>query len=266
MNTGDISFMDANNKQRLTLSRNEIHIWATNLKPFYSLMKDYTKILSPLEVERANNFKFVTHRNRYLLSRSILKMILGGYLSMDPGKIAFTTRPDGKLYIPPELNPALIKFNVSHSHDLAVYAIAVEQEIGIDVEYIRAIAGLDSLVNNVLSKHEQKDFRTIPEHDKLETFFKYWAHKEAYLKTTGEGLAHDMRRIEFLQDSYGDLRLVHVDGKDIDPSRWFVSKLMTREEYICALVAVGNDCMVTYFDWETDKKLLFTEGQQELKQ
>ena len=55
--------------------------------------------------------------------RGLLRRLLGAYLNVEPGEVRFATGPAGK----PELEDlahSRLHFNVTHSHGLALYAVA----------------------------------------------------------------------------------------------------------------------------------------------
>src|SRR3954447_15740394 len=66
---------------------------------------------------------------RWANARAALRQTLAEYLGEDPA--ALRIRDEDK----PRLEPASpLRFNLSHSADLALIAVATEREVGIDVE------------------------------------------------------------------------------------------------------------------------------------
>src|SRR6267154_4791481 len=118
----------------LILAPDEIHIWKTFLKSPPS----YAQLLSTDEQQRANRFIFEKHHNRFVAGRAILRSILSGYLQIEPQDICFSYQPNGKpdLAIVKEALP--LRFNLAHTGDLAVYAVTIGTEVGIDVEQVRS--------------------------------------------------------------------------------------------------------------------------------
>src|SRR5262249_38435202 len=92
------------------------------------------QLLSPQERARADRFRFEKDRNAFTIARGLLRIILGSYLQTTPSAIEFTYGSRGK---PSVVSARPIQFNLSHSGDLAVYAITEGYEVGADVEYIR---------------------------------------------------------------------------------------------------------------------------------
>jgi 4'-phosphopantetheinyl transferase len=124
--------------------------------------------LSPDERTRAARLRFERDRRRFVVARGVLRALLGRYLEIPAGSVRFVYNPFGKPALAPELGG--LKFNLSHSADLALIAVAEDAEVGVDVELIR----------------EDPDWVEIA--GSAQAFFSDWTKKEAYVKARGEGL------------------------------------------------------------------------------
>ncbi len=71
------------------LDRGEIHIWHARLEQLNGLAQNLALTLSPDERDRANSFRFELDRERYAMSRGILRKLLGEYLGVSPGDLDF---------------------------------------------------------------------------------------------------------------------------------------------------------------------------------
>ena len=80
-----------------------------------------------------------------------------------------------------------LRFNLSHSHDLAMYAFALARDVGVDIEMIRADAANDRIAENFFSPTEVAMLRALPHERQVEGFFNCWTRKEAYVKARGAG-------------------------------------------------------------------------------
>src|SRR5437879_8739867 len=119
----------------LNISANEVHVWKVDLFP--RAVPDVNGVLSSDERERASRFHFERDRQRFMIAHSSLRMILGRYLNFPPAMLTFGQTDYGKPFLT-NIEAAGLLFNMSHSGDVAVIAVAREREVGIDVELMRA--------------------------------------------------------------------------------------------------------------------------------
>ena len=73
-------------------------------------------------------------------------------------------------------------------------------------------------------------------------FFRFWAHKEAYIKATGVGLTYNMAAVEFTYIN-NSLKLYKVKGIEIEPDTWsvFELELKSYSDYAGALVVKNSN-------------------------
>lgn len=145
-------------------------------------------LLSPQEQLRADAFAFALLRDRYTTAHGMLRWILGYYSEQLPSSLVFTAGPFGK--------PALgngdatnLRFNLSHSGNMALVGVALADEIGVDVEHWNDRFGVAELAPRVFSRAEYLALRTLDAESALrEGFYAAWTRKEAYMKATGHGI------------------------------------------------------------------------------
>jgi len=80
-----------------------------------------------------------------------------------------------------------VRFNLSHSEGLVVFAVARAREVGIDVEYIRRDFPVDGVADRIFSATEREALASLGTERKLHAFFTSWTLKEAYFKGLGVG-------------------------------------------------------------------------------
>ncbi len=217
---------------------NELHVWMYSLESLgkNSSIDYYLPFLSPDERKRAAAFKFKKYKSSNIFSRGLLREKLGEYTGIKPDEIEFSYSPAGK----PELankNCADIKFNVSHSEDLIAIAFSSGNEVGIDVEHVRHLNDLEGMINYNFSDFEQDSIEGYIGGERNDVFFRFWAHKEAYIKATGDGVVFNIARVEFVIVD-NSLKLYRVKGKEIEPDAWFVFELDLKDynDYAGALI------------------------------
>lgn len=185
----------------------QVHVWwASCVLPPPGLARSQSW-LSPDEQQRAARFAFERDRQRYIAGRGLLRQILGVYLQQDPATLSFCYGPYGK----PSLahGPQDLYFNLSHSADWALYAIA-SIPVGIDLEALRPVPQMDGIVKRYFSELEQQTFRALPEALQPTTFFRAWTCKEAYLKAIGQGLTLPLSQIDVELDPQKTIHYRHL--------------------------------------------------------
>jgi phosphopantetheinyl transferase len=113
-----------------------VHIWRADLR---AIGDQPAQLLCKEELARAAGI--VPERKRVLWARSrgVLRTLLGRYLDRDPRELRFTLGPHGKpALVRARVGPTEdLRFNLSHSGSLALYAVTVGRELGIDIECAR---------------------------------------------------------------------------------------------------------------------------------
>ena len=212
---------------RIPLRTGEIHIWQATLAGSKEYVAEMRSLLSADEIQRADRFIFEKDRNRFTVARAILRLILENYGEVSARNLKFEYSPAGK---PSLASPSSLDFNLSHSGDLAVYAIRTGTSIGIDLEKINPEIEYQELAARFFSNQENAALDSIPVQFRIEAFFRCWTRKEAYVKALGEGLSlpFDQFSVSFIP---GDFPCV------IGKPEWVVHDLSIHPEYAAALVA-----------------------------
>src|SRR3954449_11781288 len=129
---------------------------------------------------------------RWANARAGLRRGLAGYLDEEPA--ALRIRDAHK----PRLEPqSPLRFNLSHSGDVALIAVASEREVGIDVERVERERDVQRLARRMFLAAERE--AVAESHDPVLTYHRHWVAKEAFAKATGRGLA-SMRSFEVSLD------------------------------------------------------------------
>lgn len=149
--------------------------------------------LSRSEMDRADRFVFARDRDRFIAGRAKLREILGGYLNKSPSQLDFLYGAHGK----PQL--AGLDFNLSHTGDLAVLAVAQDVTLGIDIEAIKPIDM--AVARSHFAPSEIEALRQLPSAEKRAAFYRCWTRKEAYLKARGTGLMTDLNSFSVTLDA-----------------------------------------------------------------
>jgi 4'-phosphopantetheinyl transferase len=238
---GDMEHLRQISDQPMLLAVNEAHLWSVDLHELDAIEKrQLNAILSPDEQERANRFKFDRHRDRFMIARANLRMILARYLEISPPQIQFGYSSSGK----PHLAEGLVKlddrgtrsleFNLSHTENLAIYALASYKAIGVDVEYQRSIENIEQLAKRFFNPHEAAQLSGLSAQAQHDLFFQIWTLKEAYLKATGSGLV-DLEKVQTDLQNGKVIGLVFPDREQF----WQTYQFRPKPNYVAALVVGG---------------------------
>jgi 4'-phosphopantetheinyl transferase len=215
------------------LERGEIHVWRTDLNEQSDGLQSFLRVLNETERTRAERFHFKKDRDRFVIARGILRMILGRYLYVEPERLQICYGPHGKPALADVHNKDRLYFNVSHSHSLTLYAMARERELGIDVEYVRQGLAIESIARQVCSPGEIEKLLKLPPNQRNQAFFNCWTRKEAYVKAVGKGLAFPLDQLEVSFAPNESAALLRESGKIV--SGWSLRDLSPGPGYVAAI-------------------------------
>ncbi|HET6514240.1 MAG TPA: 4'-phosphopantetheinyl transferase superfamily protein [Thermodesulfovibrionales bacterium] len=214
-------------------------------------MRALEHILSADELSRAGRFHFQTDRDHFIAARGLLRSILGMYLKRDPSHLTFCFGPNGKPSIKERTNAKALRFNASHSEGLALFAVALDREVGVDIEYIRPDLSVCDLVAQACSRGEAESLNLLPEHSRLEALYTLWTRKEAYLKAQGTGLTNNLTDIEVI-GSPGDLAET-IEIRDTQRgTSWILKDLDVAPGFAATLAIERGNLHVRCWQWESE--------------
>jgi 4'-phosphopantetheinyl transferase len=212
---------------------NEVHVWRARLDVPWSWTFD--EALSLDDRARADRFRFESDRRKFCVARASLRLILGRYLKAKPGRLQIDTGDYGKPHFADQKASQGLRFNLSHSHQLALISIARDREVGVDVEYIRPNFVTDEVAGHFFSPAEAEQLRALPAEVKTQSFFNCWTRKEAYIKARGEGLYCQLDQFDVSVAPGSPARLLNsrLDAKEV--TRWSFQDLFPEPGYAATL-------------------------------
>ena len=233
----------------MSLSIAGVDVWRVQLRQSAVLVRQLLRTLSPDEISRAANFCIERDRVRFIVARGVLRSILGRCLGIEPDQLAFHYGPQGKPYLSDVAARSSIRFNLSHSDDVAVYGITQGRDIGIDVERVRHDFPGDEIAVRFFSPRERALLCSLPPRMSAETFFRFWTCKEAYVKARGGGLSISFNHFDvsdILNRSNGTLK--GRSGREPD-SIWSLMEFDPGPGYVAAVALEGYPCRLTCRRW-----------------
>ena len=152
------------------------------------------------ERSRWQRFLSPVAQRRYVLCRAALRAVLCGRIGCPNESLAFVAAKHGKPYALVDGQPASISFNVSHSGNHGLIAVAPRGRLGVDVEERAPRRNLDNLIEGVFSPLERAELESLEGCQQLHVFFRFWTIKEALVKAHGKGLSMKVAELEIPED------------------------------------------------------------------
>lgn len=198
------------------------------------------------ERARASRYRSLELRNWFVAAHSFLRQVLSQYLDTRPGEIRFRHLPQGK----PELaENRHIRFNLSHTRDIAVVVVARDREVGVDVEDLRDNLDMLGLARRYFSPVEAQWVESAPPEMRAEAFLTCWTGKEAYVKGRGDGLSFRLDGFQVLPRAGSDVLELQVYGDPRESCRWRIERLPLPPGHLAALAMEGASSRSRVLRW-----------------
>jgi len=233
----------------LILGSNEVHVWRASLDEPPPQIDSFLHTLAADERTRAERFHFQRDREHFITAHGVLRAILGLYLNKAPESLSFCYGSHGKPAVASESNGNVLRFNISHSHGVALYAIARDHEVGIDLEFIRGELEVAQIAERFFSRGEIATLRALPLSLRKYAFFLCWTRKEAYIKARGEGLSLPLDQFDVSLIPGEPAALSSTRPDSGEALRWSLQDLTPGCGYAAALAAEGRGWTLSCWQW-----------------
>lgn len=174
-------------------------------------------------------------------------MVLSSYIHYPPQAIEFCYTRQGKPFLAKSCGGDVLQFNLSHSEGLVLYAVAQCRPVGIDVECVRKLSDMDSMVKAFLSESEIRQLRSLPWKQQRRAFFAAWTRKESYLKAIGAGISESMQSVEVSLAPEASAKFLKLPG--LGGQSWQLLHLDPAPGYVGSLAVEGSDLNVRCLRW-----------------
>jgi len=235
--------------RKVILKNNEVHVWCSSLTLKPEILNKLRLILSTDEIERADRFHSQKDQFGFIAGRGILRSILGYYLQIEPSEIRFTYNTHGKPSIANITEASGLNFNISHSHELALYALTRGRGIGIDIERLRSNLSFERIAKRFFPPAEFEKLRSLPPEEFVEGFFNFWTCKEAYIKAIGKGLSIPLNQFAVTVHANKTVKIQNSKTNHCEESRWSFYTLRPAPGYVGALTVEGKKLRIKYWMW-----------------
>lgn len=231
------------------LEMDEVHVWCTILDRPRSEVQDLEMVLSADEHLRALRFRVPKDRDRFIVARGLLRLMIGCYLDHDPAQLRFRYGRHGKPMLAGEFRSDIPRFNLAHSNGMGLYAFARDREVGVDLEWLRPHPMDAQVAERYLSHREKECLGDVPCSERHKVLLRSWTRREAYIKARGEDLSF-LLRLSHLAFVPGEpVGIVSTDEESRQRPRWFLMDLDVPPEYVAALVVEGSGCQSISRQW-----------------
>jgi 4'-phosphopantetheinyl transferase len=176
----------------MRLHAGAVHIWTADLDAVDTQIE---RLLDEQERERAARIVREPVRQRWMAARGVLRVLLGAYTDEHPSALRFAQEARGKpmLDLP---GRSRLRFNLSHSGPLAVYAVTEMCAVGVDVELVARRMGAvgrpdeAALAQRVLGSATAERLRKLDPQAHRQDFLRAWVRHEAEGKRLGMGVGN----------------------------------------------------------------------------
>jgi 4'-phosphopantetheinyl transferase len=230
------------------LNRDELHVWLASMEIAPRRLGELERTLSADEIARAGKFYFERDRLRYVGRRGILRAILANYLETKPSALRFLYNEFGKPRLEDSQQARSLSFNLSHSRELVLIAVAIDRDIGVDIEFIDDAVASEEVAKRFFSVNEIAALEALPQSLRHVGFFNCWARKEAYIKARGMGLSIPLDSFD-VSSIQGEKATLVGTEKSSDVSDWKIESLNLDSRYAAAVAAPGRDWSVARRNW-----------------
>ncbi|MDP1769551.1 MAG: 4'-phosphopantetheinyl transferase superfamily protein [Nitrospirota bacterium] len=226
------------------LAPNAVHVWGIELDGSPRCLERCAQWLDEEEQQRAARLIREEDRRSYVFAHGGLRAVLSRYLGIGPDVVAMYRREAGK----PSLVGAVggrhaITFNMSHAHGRALIAVSKGQEVGVDLERVRADVDVVKLSERYFAPSEHATIMQAIQEQRAARFFRYWVSKEAVVKAQGVGL-QALSQCEVLLGADGVGAEIRVPVDSPLQANWRVRLLSCGEGWEAAVAAQGKDWVV----------------------
>ncbi|MFS4467938.1 4'-phosphopantetheinyl transferase family protein [Maribacter sp. 2210JD10-5] len=228
------------------LHTGELIIWTIDLSESKKGINFFNSILNKAEINKANAFRFDKDRDCYVITRGLLKTLLGFYWNKRPDQIELEYNSFGKPRLPSRYG---LKFNVSHSQNFSVICFLKDAEVGIDIENCKRDINLMDLAENFFSKKEVENLKKLPFLERDRAFYRCWTRKEAFIKAEGSGLSFPLKQFAVSLDNDLEAELLNTYWDEKSKDNWTLKSFVPAEGYLAAIATKGKIDRYVFHEW-----------------
>ncbi len=235
----------------LRLSPDYVDVWRTSTSLRDGEVESFNAVLSPAQRARSERIRVVEKRRQYIITQGLTRILLARVLDAEPHALEFVRGPKGKPYLSGSFADAGVQFNMTHTSHMALIAMTLDREVGVDIERIRDNLQWEKLARRYFSPLEYRDFSSLPQSVRLGVFFTLWTRKEAVLKAIGTGLGGGLGSFDVSVDPGAKPALLDNRWNGRFHGDWTITPLEPGAGYVGTLVTERDGFGVRC--WEADR-------------
>lgn len=183
---------------RKELAPHDIHLWAIDLAQLHAT--PYSALLHSAEQARAARYRDRAAQIRYRRGRIGLRILLNAYTGLANDDLGFGYGDRGKPALQNELPGGEFCFNYTLSGDKALYALAWNRQLGIDLETLPRKINAQLLAKRKLAAAERQAWQAVAPPWQERAMLACWTRKEAYGKALGVGIRYTINQVPMFVD------------------------------------------------------------------
>ncbi len=207
-------------------SNKKVALFLFSVSELNSHLANCNTLLDDKERLKAERFFNSVDRNRYVLSRAIMKLLAAKYLNKSTLEIEVVVGENKKPTIKGYKD---CHFNISHSGNNSIIVFH-DEAVGVDIEELNPSFNYSEIIEEVFNSSEREAILNASE--PIHLFYNLWTRKEALIKATAKGIDEDFRLFSCL-DGHHSLK-GHVIGSELD---WMIETFDIPNNIICSLAS-----------------------------
>jgi 4'-phosphopantetheinyl transferase len=231
------------------VSHELVHVWRTGTHWPDGGIAALRGWLSADERQRSDRFHFAIDRTRYIIGHGLLRRLLGQCLGAAPDRLVFRNGAFGKPELAGGDDWRRPQFNISHSGEFVLVAVAVGRVVGIDIEQVRPDVPVEAIAKRFFSPRECAALAALDAPRRRRGFHACWTRKEAYIKARGEGLSLPLDRFDVSVEPDAPARLLATRPDPAEERRWTLTDLDVGRAHRAALAVERAGWRLRAWEW-----------------
>lgn len=173
----------------------------------------------------------------------VTRQVLAPYVGGEQNKLSFVRGRLGK----PELDGLPLRFSRATTRDRTLVAVASENAVGVDIEWVRPISGVIELTAKAFGADAAVSFGALPRGRRDRAFLQAWVRLEAAIKVTGRSLGLNAAGFRIAWSPDAEPKVLAISGDRQAASRIEIQDLSLGPHHVGAVAMFGRIKGVRHF-------------------